>query len=202
MWMLIAFCLIVLLFLFWDYSDIRNDLPLQSGASAQGAGRSAGPHSADPRLMTDAKVNECRFSVRFVPVFLTMFVPTVLGGALMLLAFDPSFDWTKFVVITVLIGLPGSILGAFLIRLTGQLKVNDSGLHDCAMVFGGVFVGWNDMQVAETRFLLILKAVRISSLSTGKRFWLTQEMYRRPDFRECVDALAPANCPLLKYLPQ
>ncbi len=200
MWMLIAFCLVVLLLLFWDYSDIRSELPLQSGTSGQGAVASAGGHTADPRLVTEVKVDECRFSIRFIPVFLAMVVPTVLGGALMLLAFDPSFDWTKFGVITALIGLPGSILGAFVIRLTGQLKVNDSGLHDCAMVFGGVFVGWNDMQVAETRFLLIFKAVRISSLSTGKRFWLTQEMYRRPDFRECIYALAPANCPLLKYL--
>ena len=95
-----------------------------------------------------------------------------------------------------IIGVPGSVVAALIGRRLGQLTLNES-----AIVTGGVSVDWKDMEVRETRFLMVWRALKIRSRRSGKTFWLLRTIYRRREFREWIMALAPPDCPLLKYLP-
>ncbi len=109
-------------------------------------------------------------------------------------------DCIAFVIVASLICVPGSVVAALFVRWADQLTVDGAGIREGVPLVRPVFVGWNDMEVARTRFLLVFPALRIVSRSSGKKFKLLRTMYRQGEFQECVGAIAPAACPLLKYL--
>ena len=186
-------CALILFVFFWNQGGgdvgVSDKVPgseSETGAELQKPVKASSDDRANPS-----------FSVRFVPLFLISFTSVHLSCfAVIKLEEGVNFDWKAFAVLMAIIGVPGSVVAALIGRRLGQLTLNES-----AIVTGGVSVDWKDMEVRETRFLMVWRALKIRSRRSGKTFWLLRTIYRRREFREWIMALAPPDCPLLKYLP-
>jgi hypothetical protein len=193
MWTLLVVCALILFVFFWNHGGAEGGVSDEGPASES----ETGAELQEPaKGFSDERDGET-FALRFVPLFLIVFTLVFLGTFTVIKFEDGAdFDWRPYSVVQALVVLPGSVAGALIIRRLGQLTLNDSAVET-----GGVSVDWKDMEVRETRFLLVWRALKIRSRSTGKTFWLLRTIYRRREFRECVMALAPPDCSLLKYLP-
>jgi hypothetical protein len=192
MWTLLVVCALILFVFFWNHGSG------EAGLSEQAPGSKPEPGAAwqKPVKGSTDETKGRMFSARFVPLFLISFTSVFLGCFTVIkIEEGANFDWREYAILTALITIPGSVVAAMVIRRLGQLTLNDS-----AVVTGGISVDWKDMEVTETRFVLIWRALKIRSRVSGKRFWLLRTIYRRREFRNCVMALAPPGCPLFEYL--
>ena len=166
MWTLLVACALILLVFCWN----PGDREIGHSDKAPGSGPETGSSLQEPVEGSSDGTMRRTFSVRFVPLFLMVVTTVVLGAFTVIkLGEGDDFHWMAFAAMTAFVGIPLSAFGTLIIRRTGQLTVHESGLHDCAALMGGVFVEWKDMEVAESRFLLIWRALRIRSRSSGKR---------------------------------
>jgi hypothetical protein len=143
------------------------------------------------------------FRAAFLPVFLFFCIGFSLV-TLPSLAIYEMVRWGRIDLRATLAGIVASfillLICVFVERRRHPVQVDASGLHGYSPAGARRFITWHDIEVIGPFQVFNLRWLRLASKSSADRLWLPLFLRDRPDFCRRVETLAPASCPLLKYV--